>query len=200
MNLKNISFEIESDGFHILDPGNEIADGAIFNVRYELAAGWVCKDVEFERDRPTLFHPFRRSMFIYTGAEPLRICILDPSGDSLTGIPRASSQGDFDTFYEGHNFQTYPEPNDSVWRDGPLPSFFGTHFHDARLDDGFLETDAAQNLAQQDVNEGLGKGLGEGLGEGVLEESLAPGTEREIEACDDCGWAESDAAEPNAYS
>src|SRR4051812_36271628 len=111
MNLSHIHVVIETDGFHIVDNSKEIADGALLEIKCETAAGWTSKECEFERDRPTLWHPFRRSMFIYTGGTPLRVFI---QGREAYQKGRPDSQTDS---YNAGEYYCYPDPGDSRWSD-----------------------------------------------------------------------------------
>ena len=135
MNLRNISVSLQPDGFAIIDPQSIIAPGTPLRVRYELASGWVSRDIEFEvTDRPTLFHPFRkRSMFVYTGDAPQRVIVLDPQEEGKAGWGTRMARTEFDraAFFGTRNFQSWPAYDDSSWLDDDiLPMSFGVIFDD----------------------------------------------------------------------
>lgn len=119
MDLKKISVVIEADGFRLHDKRSGIESGTALEARYEVSVGWVTKDIEFEPDPPTLFHPFRRAMFVYTGEQPSRVL-----------VRRAGSRNPFEeisdraAFYQRGNFSSYPDFYDPIWDRGGYSDFF----------------------------------------------------------------------------
>ena len=143
MNLRDITVALQEDGFAIVDPENIVSAGIPLRVRYELASGWVTKDIEFEvTDHPTLFHPFRkRSMFIYTGEEPVRVIVqeMPDLAGGHWGTKMARSDFDRQSFYPSRNFRTYPEYDQPIWQcDDYLPTSLGVAFEDTTVDPQFM--------------------------------------------------------------
>src|SRR3954465_3616293 len=119
MNLKKISVVIEADGFLLHDRGSGIEAGTTLSTRYELGNGWISKEVEFEPDPKTLFHPFRRAMFVYTGEQPRRV-LVRLKGSSA----RAPQISERSSFYESENFSSYPAFEDPIWDRPGYSDFF----------------------------------------------------------------------------
>ncbi|MHA3772303.1 hypothetical protein ACXR0O_12285 [Verrucomicrobiota bacterium sgz303538] len=120
-NLKNLRVHIKADGFRLDDNGCDIQEGTPLEVRYELRSGWVTKIIEFERDARTLLHPFRKSMFVYTGEQPYRVLV------RLAGVPRRRRTfvEDRRAFYRENNFSSYPDFDDVTWtQEDYSPLFF----------------------------------------------------------------------------
>ncbi|MDB6172719.1 MAG: hypothetical protein JWL59_2030 [Chthoniobacteraceae bacterium] len=184
MNLSNIHVVLEADGFHIVDNQKEIPEGVLIEIKCETAEGWSCKQFGFERDRPTLLHPFRRSMFIYTGGKPLRVFI-EGWEKSRTGGRR--SQLDPGPSDNAGDFYCYPEPGDSRWSDDHLPFFLGKEFEESRVDPGFLEASPLDRFSES--NDAV-----ETLPVTLLEDEMTPADEP---VCADESPMQS--PEPNAY-
>src|SRR3954469_8901847 len=115
MDLKRLVIQLEADGFRLVDKGAGLGFGTQLNIRYEVQGGeWTTKITPFEREAPTFFHPFRKSMFIYTGAQPVRV---------LVGLMDGGFTNDLDTgdvqsrraYYQRNNFRSYPDFDDDTW-------------------------------------------------------------------------------------
>lgn len=119
-NLKNLRVHIKADGFRLDDNGCDIQEGTSLEVRYELRGGWTTKVIEFERDARTLLHPFRKSMFVYTGEQPNRVLV------RLAGAPRRRRTvvEDRHTFFRESNFSSYPDFDDVTWTQEDYSPFF----------------------------------------------------------------------------
>ena len=119
-NLKHLRVHIKADGFRLDDNGCDIQEGTLLEVRYELRSGWVTKRIEFERDARTLLHPFRKSMFVYTGEQPIRVLV------RLAGTPRRRKTPveDRRAFYRESNFSSFPDFYDSTWTETDYSPFF----------------------------------------------------------------------------
>ena len=109
----NLTVSIKSDGFRLEDESGELPHGVPLCVRYELLSGWISKDLEFEPDPPTLFHPFRKAMFIYTGDKPLRVLV--EIGSQGLGGPSGTRR-----------FASYPALDDSTWADDDYRTYFSS--------------------------------------------------------------------------
>jgi hypothetical protein len=149
MNLQNISIEPGADGFRITDNRNEIPEGTGLRAQYETSEGWQTNDFVFRREPATMFHPIRRSMFVYTGKRPSRIVLL-ATGQNAAAVPIATvprSSFNSQSFFGQRNFNSWPHYNHGIWNDDDyLPYFLGMHFHDTRLSQNFL---ASQHHHQQ---------------------------------------------------
>ncbi|MES2570339.1 MAG: hypothetical protein V4710_09850 [Verrucomicrobiota bacterium] len=135
MNLTNLTVTIEADGFHIIDNQREIAEGARLRVHYETAGGWSSTEFAFERDPATLLHPFRRSMFVYTGGEPLRLFM---EGYETVRQRRRIARHDVREDFSGIDFFSHPPPGSPAWSDDHLPWFLGIELEESRIDPRFL--------------------------------------------------------------
>jgi hypothetical protein len=124
MNFRNFRITLESDGFRITARGDGIVPGTPFLAEYEVAGGWRVQELYFDPEPPSLFHPFRQSMFVYTGEPPLRVMVRGrnlPGGDSRwTGRTRFSEVRRLHS--EGH-FECAPNFEDALWETGVPPSW-----------------------------------------------------------------------------
>src|SRR3954467_5893822 len=103
MDLKKSSVVIEADGFRLHDKRSGIKSGTALEARYEVSTGWVSKELAFEADPPTFFHPFRRAMFVYAGERPSRVLVR--VAGSTNSFEEISNRADF---YQRGNFSSYP--------------------------------------------------------------------------------------------
>jgi len=105
MDLERLLVKIEADGFLLEDKGSGIEAGTRLEVRYEISDGWMTRAMEFERDAPTLLHPFRKAMFVYTGERPSRVLV------RVAGFAPRS------------DYRSYPDNDDPIWDDDYLRTY-----------------------------------------------------------------------------
>lgn len=144
MDLKRLVIQLEADGFRLIDKGAELDFTTQLNIRYQVQGGeWTTKVTPFEREAPTFFHPFRKSMFIYTGARPTRV---------LVGLMDGGFTDDLDTgdvqarrsYYQRNNFRSYPDFDDDSWDYESTRPFFSSrrsssHSHEAAAASGAVD-------------------------------------------------------------
>ena len=164
MKLKNIVITIEADGFTIVDNANNIPEGAAIRVQYETASGWVTKDIAYQgTSHMTLFHPWRKTMFVYTGLEPSRIVLQPqpPIGQWGTRVARPSCtrQQFIRSHYSSYNYCCFPDIDDNynAWDDDYLAICLGTIFDDSLVNLGFIPdaSDGLQSDPQSNPQEQL---------------------------------------------
>ena len=122
MDLKLLSVTVEADGFRVDAKNSGLIPDTLLTLHYELSSGWVSKDVEFEPEPPTLFHPFRKSMFVYTGEPARRVLVSLKDGSFLADFQ--FDAGARDEFFEENNFYVYPDFDDVIWQGNDYASFF----------------------------------------------------------------------------
>jgi hypothetical protein len=131
MDLKRVSIKLAVDGFRIIDQGGGLQPGEILNLQYEAGGAWTTKQVEFQREAPTFFHPFRKSMFVYTGARPTRVLIRAMDGgfsdDLDTGALKSGGADYRQSYYQRSNFRSYPDFDDDAWDSDDYGTIFSTH-------------------------------------------------------------------------
>ncbi|MEK0445368.1 MAG: hypothetical protein RLZZ399_689 [Verrucomicrobiota bacterium] len=125
MNFKNFRVTLEADGFRITARAEGIAPGTPFLAEYELVAGeWRFAELYFDPEPPSLFHPFRRSMFVYTGVTPIRVVLRARSvvGCDPAFMGRIRIQ-EVRQLYSDGCFECAPDFTDAVWETGVPPSW-----------------------------------------------------------------------------
>jgi hypothetical protein len=132
MDLKRARIQLEADGFRILDQGAGFEPGVPLTIQYEAGGAWTTKQIPFEREPWSLFHPFRTSMFVYTGARPARVLIRAMDGgftDDLDSAATAAGGASLrQSYYQRSNFRSYPDFDDDAWDSDDYSSFFpSTH-------------------------------------------------------------------------
>jgi hypothetical protein len=133
MDLKRATIQLEADGFRITDQGAGFEPGVPLTIQYEAGGAWSTKEIPFEREPWSLFHPFRTSMFVYTGAQPTRVLIRAMDGGFSDDLDTAAMGSGGATarrrYYQDGNFRSYPDFDDDAWDSDDYRSFFPSSSH-----------------------------------------------------------------------
>jgi hypothetical protein len=110
----NLKISLEKDGFRMEDTKKMLAFATYFIVQYELkvdtGTSWESQLVSWDPEPATWAHPFRKSMFIYTGATPIRV-IIRPTKEK---IPNRYATVYRDLGLKDPDLYLYPEFMDTV--------------------------------------------------------------------------------------
>lgn len=197
MSYRKFDVQIEADGFRITARAEGLVPGVALLAEYELSTGWDGLEVRFEPEPRTFFHPFRRSMFVYTGQRPLRVVVRlrdqvrfkrrDVEIDALWDVRR---------FYEEGYFECYPAIEHESWNHQMPPSWSPDGFWSEDVSEGDGSWDAPPPLPERPPHPSQDGPFGSGEVEAFrILQREEPSAER--------GEAEADRVEgegePNAY-
>ena len=192
MDLKLLSVSMAADGFRLDAKNSGLTAGTALIIRYDCSGRWAAKEVEFEPEPPTLFHPFRKSMFIYTGERPRRVLVC--LRDSVFSDDFDSDEQARRAFYDENNFFPYPDFDDVAWQSNDYGTFFASDTSDDAPPAPPEPVQAPEPKVQPDAPRD-----GDAERKADANPEAAPDAEAAIESAADLPNVEPESSEPNAY-